>query len=54
MTFQTLRKITREAWFDISVCLIDSILRPFENVQPAETEAAEGSSSGSTAVGLQR
>ena len=34
------------------MCLIDSILRPSENVQPAGTEAAEGSGSGST--GLQQ
>ena len=40
--------------FDISVCLIDSFLRPLENAQPAETKAAEGSGSGSTAIGLQQ
>lgn len=50
-----LRKITSEAYLRyISVCLIDSILRPLENAQPAETKATEGNGSGSTAIGLQQ
>ena len=50
-----LRKITCEAYLRyISVCIINSILRPLEDAQPAETKAAEGNGSGSTAIGLQQ
>ena len=50
-----LRKTTGEAYFQyISRCLIDSILRPLENLEPAETNAAEGNGSGSTEIGLQQ